>query len=64
MKYSFNYHDTWPAGIACLSGGLMNIRDLITHTFPLEKAVDAFEFASGASSGCLKVQIVDQTEGD
>ena len=42
-----------------VSEGLIDLKPLVTHRFPLEKAVDAFHTAADPSSGAIKVQIVD-----
>ncbi|KAJ3549703.1 hypothetical protein NM208_g361 [Fusarium decemcellulare] len=62
ITYSSSYYDTWPAGIALMSGGLLDLKSLVTHRFPLERAVEAFQIASDPQSGCIKVQIVDELE--
>lgn len=56
------YHDTWPAGISALSGKLIDLKPLVSHVFPLEKAVDAMNLCADLSQGSIKVQIVD--DGD
>ncbi|KAF4445249.1 sorbitol dehydrogenase, partial [Fusarium albosuccineum] len=62
ITYSSSYYDTWPAGIALMSGGLLDLKSLVTHRFPLERAVEAFQIASDPQSGYIKVQIVDELE--
>ncbi|RSM00107.1 hypothetical protein CEP52_009342 [Fusarium oligoseptatum] len=62
IKYSRNYYDTWPAAIALLSGGLINLDGVVTHSFPLERATEAFELAANAKHDTLKVQIVDESD--
>ena len=62
LKFSNCYKDTWPAGIAAISGGVLNLDKLVTHKFPLEQAVEAFELASDVSKGSIKVQIVDDVD--
>ncbi|KAF4947817.1 hypothetical protein FSARC_13879 [Fusarium sarcochroum] len=61
VKYSLYYHDTWPTGIALITGGLINIKPIVTNVFPLEKAAEAFQLAADPMGGSLKVQIVDET---
>ncbi|XP_026234723.1 sorbitol dehydrogenase [Anabas testudineus] len=39
----FRYCNTWPMAIAMLSSGKVNVKPLVTHRFPLEQAVQAFE---------------------
>lgn len=56
------YCDTWPAGINALSGGIINLDKLVTHTFPLEEATAAMELCSDVSKGSIKVHVVDDRE--
>ncbi|XP_051800951.1 sorbitol dehydrogenase-like [Acanthochromis polyacanthus] len=39
----FRYCNTWPMAIAMLSSGKVNVKPLVTHRFPLEQALEAFE---------------------
>ncbi|XP_053573549.1 sorbitol dehydrogenase isoform X2 [Bombina bombina] len=39
----FRYCNTWPMAISMLSSKRVNVAPLVTHRFPLEKALDAFE---------------------
>ncbi|XP_062326925.1 sorbitol dehydrogenase [Osmerus eperlanus] len=39
----FRYCNTWPMAIAMLASGKVNVKPLVTHRFPLEQAVHAFE---------------------
>ncbi|KAM0450083.1 hypothetical protein ACHAO4_006966 [Trichoderma viride] len=64
LKFINRYRDTWPAGIACLSGGILDLKPLVTHVYPLEDAVDALHFAADPKNGSIKIQIVDQVEED
>ncbi|KAL1860576.1 hypothetical protein VTK73DRAFT_7275 [Phialemonium thermophilum] len=62
LKFINRYRDTWPAGIACLSGGILSLKELVSHTFPLEDATKAMSVCSDRSSGSIKVQIVDEVD--
>ncbi|KAL9107582.1 MAG: hypothetical protein Q9227_007582 [Pyrenula ochraceoflavens] len=62
LKFINRYHDTWPRAINLLSGGILNLDKLVTHTFPLEKAVDGLTLASDVSKGSIKVHIIDEQE--
>ncbi|ORY72083.1 chaperonin 10-like protein [Pseudomassariella vexata] len=62
LRFINRYRDTWPAGIACLSGGILDLKKLVTHEFPLEKALDALNVCSDLSNGSIKVQIVDDVD--
>ncbi|XP_020029095.1 sorbitol dehydrogenase [Castor canadensis] len=43
IKGVFRYCNTWPMAISMLASKTMNVKPLVTHRFPLEKAVEAFE---------------------
>ncbi|XP_045142395.1 sorbitol dehydrogenase [Echinops telfairi] len=43
IKGVFRYCNTWPMAISMLASKSVNVRPLVTHRFPLEKALDAFE---------------------
>lgn len=40
----------------------MNLDPLVTHRFPLERAVEALELCSDVNRGSIKVQVVDEGE--
>ena len=62
LRFINRYRDTWPAGIACLSGKILDLKKLVTHTFPLEKAVEAMDLCSDVSKGSIQVQILDDVD--
>jgi L-iditol 2-dehydrogenase len=62
LKFINRYRDTWPAGLQCLGGEIINLKPLVTHTYPLEKALDALHTCSDLSNGSIKVQIVDERD--
>ncbi|KAF3830483.1 hypothetical protein GH733_004302 [Mirounga leonina] len=45
IKGVFRYCNTWPMAISMLASKSVNIKPLVTHRFPLEKALEAFETA-------------------
>lgn len=55
IKGVFRYCNTWPVAISMLESKSVNVKPLVTHRFPLEKALEAFE-ASRKGLG-LKVMI-------
>ncbi|KAG9571095.1 MFS general substrate transporter, partial [Aureobasidium melanogenum] len=59
IKFVNRYTDTWPAGIAALKAGLIDMESLVTHVFPLDGAVDAMHICADLNQGSIKVQIVD-----
>jgi L-iditol 2-dehydrogenase len=64
LKLINRYHSTWPAAISVLSGGILNLDALVTHVFPLEKAIEAMEVVADVTKGGIKVQIVDDIDLD
>ncbi|KAM0346901.1 hypothetical protein ACHAPU_005241 [Fusarium lateritium] len=62
LRFINRYKDTWPAGIACIEGGLIDAKKLVSHVFPLEQALEGLTLSSDPRNGCIKVQIVDETE--
>ncbi|EHK27096.1 uncharacterized protein TRIVIDRAFT_33625 [Trichoderma virens Gv29-8] len=62
LKFINRYRDTWPAGIACLSGGILDLKPLVTHVYPLEDAIDALHLAADPRNGSIKIQIVDEAD--
>lgn len=62
LKFINRYRDTWPAGIACLSGGILDLKKLVTHNFPLEQGLDALQLCSDITKGSIKVQIIDDVD--
>lgn len=63
LKFINRYSDTWPAGINALTNGqVLNLDALVTHSFPLEEAVQAMELCADRSKGSIKVQIVDDLD--
>ncbi|KAF2261208.1 sorbitol dehydrogenase [Lojkania enalia] len=62
LKFINRYRDTWPAGLQCLTGNILDLKPLISHTYPLEKALDALHTCSDLKNGSIKVQVVDEFE--
>ncbi|XP_074647414.1 sorbitol dehydrogenase-like [Tubulanus polymorphus] len=53
----FRYANTWPTAISMISSGAVNVKPLVTHHFPIEDALKAFETASTGAGGAIKVII-------
>ncbi|CAI4215614.1 unnamed protein product [Parascedosporium putredinis] len=62
LRFINRYRDTWPAGIACLSGGILDLKKLVTHRYTLEEAEQAMTLCSDVSKGSIKVQIIDDVD--
>jgi L-iditol 2-dehydrogenase len=61
IKGIFRYKNTWPLCRQLLEEGKIDVKKLITHRFPLEKALDAFEVAKSGEG--IKV-IIDCVRTD
>lgn len=59
VKFINRYHDTWPTVIKMISKKIINVDQLVTHRFPMEKAQEAIELAGDPSKGSIKVIIED-----
>ncbi|KAK5107614.1 hypothetical protein LTR62_000949 [Meristemomyces frigidus] len=62
LRFINRYSDTWPAGINALNNGqVVNLDKMVTHTFPLERAVEAMTACADPGQATVKVHIVDDT---
>lgn len=59
VKFINRYHNSWPAVIRLISNGIINADPLITHCFPLDRAIEALKLSSDACNGSIKVIIED-----
>jgi L-iditol 2-dehydrogenase len=57
LQFQYRYSNTWPRAIRLIENGVINLDRLVTHRFPLEDALKAFETASDPKTGAIKVQI-------
>ncbi|KAL1664056.1 sorbitol dehydrogenase [Schizophyllum commune] len=59
---TLRYHSTWEKMVRLLSNRYFgDVEHLVTHTFPLERAEDAFKLWLDRSANAIKVQIVDES---
>ncbi|WP_420861594.1 L-idonate 5-dehydrogenase [Algirhabdus cladophorae] len=56
LRGSFRFHEEFGLGVDLMQKGLIDVKPLITHTLPLDQAIDAFEIASDRSQA-MKAQI-------
>ncbi|MEO0679409.1 MAG: L-idonate 5-dehydrogenase [Pseudomonadota bacterium] len=56
LRGSFRFHEEFETAVALMRGGLIDVRPLITHTLPLDRAEEAFRVASDRSQA-TKAQI-------
>ncbi|KAI9445752.1 GroES-like protein [Lactarius psammicola] len=60
LRFQYRYANTWPKAIRLMEAGLLSdIRKLVTHRFPIEDAVRAFETSADVKSGAIKVLITN-----
>jgi L-iditol 2-dehydrogenase len=59
VSFLYRYANQYPKAIRLISGGLVNVKPLVTHRFALEDAIDAFHVAADPAQGAIKVQILD-----
>ncbi|KAK3954861.1 L-arabinitol 4-dehydrogenase [Pseudoneurospora amorphoporcata] len=55
LQFQYRYCNTWPRAIRLVENGLVDLTRLVTHCFPLEDALKAFETASDPKTGAIKV---------
>ena len=48
---------TYPRAIRLVQRGLVDVKSLVTHTFPLERIADAFEMVAAYDDGVLRAVI-------
>jgi D-xylulose reductase len=58
VEHVFRYTNVYPRAIGLLAAGKIDVKPLISRTFPFEKSVEAFEFAAQAQPDIIKIQIV------
>lgn len=56
LRGSFRFHAEFFTAVEMMQRGQIDVRSLITHTYPLEEAIPAFDMASDRSQA-VKVQI-------
>jgi D-xylulose reductase len=57
VEHVFRYAHVFGRTVAMLASGRIDVAPLITHTYPFEDSVEAFEFARRLPPGAVKVQI-------
>ncbi|KAI9785914.1 MAG: L-arabinitol 4-dehydrogenase [Geoglossum umbratile] len=60
LQFQYRYNNTWPRAIRLVKSGVIDLKGLVTHTFNIEDAPEAFETAADPSTGAVKVQILNQ----
>jgi len=57
LQFQYRYSNTWPRAIRLVENGVIDLSKLVTHRFPLEDALKAFDTAADPRTGAIKVQI-------
>ena len=60
LKFLFRYRDTWPRAIRLVTGGKINVKQIVTNRFPLEQAKQAVEHAADRTKFSVKTIIYDE----
>lgn len=63
LRFTNRYTNTWPVAMNALSNGqVLNLDPLISHTFPLDRAVEAMQACADKNNRCIKVLITDDVD--
>jgi len=57
VKTIFRYANVYPAAIALIASGRVDVRSLVTHRFTLERAEDALRLADSRADGVIKAMV-------
>jgi L-iditol 2-dehydrogenase len=57
IQWCRRFKDNYPTAISLVESGKIDVRSLVTHSFPLEKAREAFELVSNFEDNVLKASI-------
>ena len=59
LKFINRYHHSWPQAMRLLSHGVFDLKPLVTHRYPLEKADEALRASADRSTGSIKIHVED-----
>ena len=57
VEHVFRYAHVYPRALALLGSGKIDVKPMITDTYPFQKSVEAFDFAKGMPPTSVKIQI-------
>ncbi|KAI9493956.1 chaperonin 10-like protein [Zychaea mexicana] len=58
IKGIFRYCNTYATAVKMLASGIIDVKPLITHSYPLSDSVEAFKHVKEGRDGAIKVQII------
>lgn len=61
VQWCRRFKSNYPSAISLAASGKIDVRSLVTHSFPLEKSGEAFELASSFGDKVLKVSVDPST---
>lgn len=56
LRGTFRFHEEFPVAVSLMAKGLLDVKPLLTHTFPFQQAKDAFDLALDKTRA-MKVQL-------
>lgn len=59
LKFINRYHHSWPQAMRLLSHNVLDLKPLVTHRYPLEKADEALRASADRSTGSIKIHVED-----
>ena len=57
LRGSFRFHEEFAVAVDLMRAGLIDVKPLITHAYPLDRFAEAFATASDRATGAMKVQL-------
>ena len=64
LQFQYRYHEQWPKAIRLVAEGVVDLKSLVTHRYPLEQAVEAMKTACNPAMRAIKTMIVDDEKYD
>ncbi|KAK4181075.1 putative sorbitol dehydrogenase [Triangularia setosa] len=61
LQFQYRYSNTWPRAIRLVQNKVVDLSRLVTHRFPLEEALKAFDTASDPKTGAIKIVRFEST---